>query len=133
MTRIESREIIGYYAAAALVFALLALGLLILRPFEADAHDRGQFAQSSPEIRQWFNGLHSGKGPCCSNSDGVTVDDPDWRSQDGRYQVRLNDEWVDVPDDALITEPNRIGRTMVWPMFRDGKMVPRCFMPGSMT
>ena len=71
MTKIESREIIGYYTAAALVFALLALALLILRPFEADAHDRGQFAQSSPEIRQWFNGLHSGKGPCCSNAAAV--------------------------------------------------------------
>jgi hypothetical protein len=31
------------------------------------------------------------------------------------------------PDDAVITEPNRAGRTMVWPMW------VRCFLPGSMT
>jgi len=43
-----------------------------------------------------------------------TVADPDWESRDGHYRVRLYGEWIDVPDDALITEPNRLGRTMVW-------------------
>lgn len=114
-----------------LVVDCALFGLILLTP--SWAHDHGQFAQSSPEIRQWFNGLHSGKEPCCSNADGVIVDDPDWRSKDGHYEVRLDNEWVVVPDDALITEPNRVGRTMVWPMFKDGHMVPRCFMPGSMT
>ena len=41
-------------------------------------------------------------------------------------------EWIDVPDSALITEPNRVGRTMVWPLRIDGKIFIRCFMPGSM-
>ena len=39
---------------------------------------------------------------------------------------------IDVPDDALITEPNRVGRTMVWPLRFDGQILIRCFMPGSM-
>ena len=30
--------------------------------------------------------------------------------------MRLDGEWIDVPDEAVITEPNRIGRTMVWPI-----------------
>jgi hypothetical protein len=64
---------------------------------------------------------------------GVTVADPDWESRDGRYRVRLYDAWIDVPDDALITEPNRVGRTMVWPMLLNGEISVRCFMPGSMT
>ena len=34
----------------------------------------------------------------------------------GHYRVRLEGEWYDVPDDAVITEPNRVGRTMVWPI-----------------
>jgi len=34
--------------------------------------------------------------------------------KDGHYRVRLEGEWVMVPDDAVITEPNRAGRTMVW-------------------
>ena len=69
--------------------------------------------------------------------DGFTVADPDWESKDGHYRVRLGGEWIDVPDDALVTVPNRAGRTMVWPMpFIEGKtniIMIRCFMPGSMT
>ena len=39
---------------------------------------------------------------------------------------------IDVPDDALITEPNRVGRTMVWPLRFAGQIFIRCFMPGNM-
>jgi hypothetical protein len=113
---------------------LIALVCLVFAVAEASARDRdGRFANSPPELKQWFNGLHSGKGPCCSDADGTAVSDVDWKSRDGHYVVRLEDGWIDVPDDAVITEPNRIGRTMVWPMYRDGKEVIRCFMPGSMT
>jgi hypothetical protein len=38
-----------------------------------------------------------------------------------------------VPDDAVITEPNRVGRTMVWPIKGSLGISIRCFMPGSMT
>jgi hypothetical protein len=37
-----------------------------------------------------------------------------------------------VPEDALITEPNLAGRTMVWPTWLNGHPQVRCFMPGSM-
>ena len=67
-------------------------------------------------------------------TDGVTVADPDWESRNGHYRVRLYGEWIDVPDDAVITEPNRVGRTMVWPLrLSDHEISIRCFMPGSMT
>ena len=54
--------------------------------------------------------------------------------RDGHYRVRVDGGWVDVPDEAVISEPNRMGRTMVWPI-RDGVggLYIRCFMPGSMT
>ena len=42
-------------------------------------------------------------------------------------------QWIDVPDDAVITEPNRAGRTMVWPMWGTVGISIRCFLPGSMT
>ncbi len=45
----------------------------------------------------------------------------------------LTSEWVVVPDGAVITEPNKIGRTMVWKHYIDGHPRVRCFMPGSMT
>ena len=91
------------------------------------AHD-----PSHPELNEWFNGLKSGVAPCCSFADGFAVSDVDWESKDGRYRVRLENKWIDVPDDALITEPNRVGRTMVWPLRFDGQILIRCFMPGSM-
>jgi hypothetical protein len=37
-----------------------------------------------------------------------------------------------VPDDAVITEPNRAGRTMVWPVKGALGITIRCFLPGSM-
>ena len=40
--------------------------------------------------------------------------------------------WVGVPDDAVITEPNEAGRTMVWPVYGGHPNVwIRCFMPSS--
>jgi hypothetical protein len=45
--------------------------------------------------------------------------------------VRLAGQWVDVPDAALVTDPNKFGPAVVWP-YKDeqGKTQIRCFMPG---
>jgi hypothetical protein len=47
--------------------------------------------------------------------------------------------WVDVPEDSVITEPNKAGRTMVWPVYVESDTDEdytyiriRCFMPGAM-
>ena len=53
-------------------------------------------------------------------------------SSNGHYRVPIEGEWVEVPDDAVITG-NRVGRTMVWPIRGYGGLTIRCFMPGSMT
>ena len=91
----------------------------------------GRYADSP--LKPWFDRLASGKGLCCSMADGESVADPDWESKDGHYRVRLENTWIDVPDDALITEPNRAGRTLVWPLRINTEISIRCFMPGSMT
>lgn len=91
----------------------------------------GRYANSP--LKGWFDSLKSGKGPCCSDADGYAVSDPDWESKNGNYRVRIEGEWYDVPPDAVITEPNRAGRTMVWPIKGWGGVTIRCFMPGSMT
>jgi len=90
----------------------------------------GRYANSP--LKSWFDRLTSGKGLCCSVADGENVADPDWESKDGHYRVRLENQWVDVPDDAVVTEPNRAGRTMVWPLRSGDQISIRCFMPGSM-
>lgn len=104
-------------------FVIVIAILLLVR-------DDGRYANSP--LKEWFNHLASGKGLCCSSADGQVVEDPDWESKDGHYRVRIGNEWIDVPDDAVIKEPNLYGRTMVWPMFSGGLMTIRCFMPGSM-
>jgi hypothetical protein len=74
--------------------------------------------------------IPSGKGLCCLFADGYAIQDADWQSKDGHYRVRVpkvaNSQdtiWVDVPDEAVITEPNRVagpwaGRSMVMKAYR---------------
>ena len=46
--------------------------------------------------------------------------------------MRLNGQWIVVPDAALVTEPNKFGPAVVWP-YQDatGATQIRCFIPGS--
>lgn len=115
-----------------LIFGLLAAVLI----GAARARDDGRHAASP--LKPWFDSLRSGKGPCCSDADGAALADVDWESRAGRYRVRIEGEWWDVPDEAVISEPNRAGRTMVWPIYNRAlggtlSIDIRCFMPGSMT
>lgn len=91
----------------------VAIGLAVLLVGRATARDDGR--AGSP-LKPWFDTLKSSKGLCCSDADGFALSDPDWDSKDGHYRVRIDGEWVIVPEDAVITEPNRAGRTMVWPV-----------------
>src|SRR6185437_7190748 len=72
----------------------------------------GRFANS--QLKPWFDKLASGKGLCCSFADGFKVEDVDWDTNEGRYRVRLNGQWIVVPDAALVTEPNKFGPAVVW-------------------
>jgi hypothetical protein len=120
----------------AFVLVLVVAGR-ILMPHKAAARDvDGRFAGSP--LHGWFESLHSSKGPCCSDADGMALSDVEWEAKDGHYRVRIEDQWWTVPDEAVITEPNRAGRTMVWPIYYRSVGAPlridiRCFMPGTMT
>jgi len=55
-------------------------------------------------------------------------------AQDGHYRVRIDGQWVVVPDVAVVTELNRFGPAVVWPYHDpDGTTQIRCFMPGAGT
>lgn len=122
----------------AAIFALIVLGLIMSPKSHARDLD-GRYAASP--LKPWFDTLKSAKGLCCSDADGFAVSDPDWETKGGHYRVRLDGQWVDVPDDAVITEPNRAGKTMVWPVYYNDSVARgtirtieiRCFLPGSMT
>lgn len=109
--------------------ATLALAVLF---GHAEARDDGRYAVSP--LKGWFDQLKSKSGAaCCSDADGTAISDADWRSKDGKYEVFVEGTWHVVPDDALITEPNRVGKTMVWPLRGYMGLTIRCFMPGPMT
>ena len=110
--------------------AAFAVALLVVEPAFARDPD-GRFANSP--LKPWFEKLSSGKGPCCSDADGSAAADADWDTKDGHYRVRLEGDWVDVPEDAVVAGPNRAGRTVVWLYYIDGHPQVRCFIPGTMT
>ncbi len=110
----------------------------------------GKYAQANPELHEWFEGLRSGKGPCCADADGNVVKDADWEAvndpakPDVHYKVRIPNtakvgdpiEWVDVKDEAVVTVPNKYGLAVVWPYNGYDKdmgstVIVRCFMPGA--
>jgi hypothetical protein len=126
---LTARAVMRCKAPLALAVLLVALAAPSSRARDLD----GRYAAQNPELHQWFESLRSGKGPCCSDADGSAVSDVDWDTRAGHYRVRIDGEWLDVPDEAVITEPNRIGRTMVWPIRGYLGISIRCFMPGSMT
>ena len=98
----------------------------------------GRYAKLDPKMHDWFEKLQSKKGPCCADADGNVVTDADWETKDGHYRVRLAGKWIDVPDEAVVKEPNLYGPTMVWPIYSwnlygANEPMVRCFMPGSLS
>ena len=91
-------------------FAVILLAIQLAYGRDRD----GRYANSP--LHDWFEQLSSKKGPCCSDADGMSLSDVDWESHDGHYRVRIDDEWVDVPEDTVVTEPNRARVSMVWPI-----------------
>ena len=64
--------------------------MLLMLPLAADPGEArdpdGRYANSP--LKQWFDSLKSGKGPCCSDADGYALSDVDWESGNGHYRVR---------------------------------------------
>jgi hypothetical protein len=130
-------------SAGALDFQALSVGG---RRIVALARDDGRYANSP--LKSWFDRLASGNGLCCSFADGFRVDDVDWDTQDSHYRVRLNGEWIVVPDDAVVTEPNKYGPPLSGPTWaptgkrefaasflaqacKHGQLGPRVYQPAS--
>lgn len=111
--------------------AIIAILAAVAAP--AMAHWTGPTPAGAPD-KQWWDQLASGKGLCCSFADGVSIKDVDWdtRGPNNAYRVRLHGQWIVVPPEAVVTEPNKFGRAVVWP-YQDanGQTQIRCFIPGA--
>ena len=123
----------GAYTVRALASIEAELERKPAEEIQIDRHFAGFIAaRFKLASNEWFDQLASKKGLCCSFADGVSVEDVDWDSQDGRYRVRVGGQWIVVPDSAVVTEPNRFGPAVVWPyQDADGITQIRCFLPGA--
>jgi hypothetical protein len=125
-------------------FIVIAFAFAIFAP--AHSRDDGRYSQMDPKIHSWFDQLASGKGLCCSFADGFSIHDVDWDTHKhcvegpstdemnckSQYRVYLHGEWIEVPDNAVVTEPNRFGPAVVWPYLdAEGATQIRCFLPGA--
>lgn len=71
----------------------------------------------------WFNSLRTPEGAsCCSIADCRPVEAQ--LVTDG-WQIRIDDEWVDVPPEVILRRDNQDGRPIACLYF--GKI--RCFVP----
>lgn len=111
-----------------MMIRLIAITAALVVATAAYAH-----RHDAPELKDWLTGLHDGNGiSCCDATEALRIDDPDWDNDNGHYRVRLEGRWIDVPDKAVINEPNRYGPALVWPYYINGQLgAIRCFLPGA--
>ena len=91
-------------------------------------------------MQPWFESLQNKVGLyCCARADGHPLDDGEWVMKGDSYRVFIEGEWIVVPDDAVISGPNKFGKAIVWLQdhadLASGEIqaIPRirCFIPGS--
>ena len=109
-------------------------GAATLLATAALARDNGQFQNANPEIKRWIEGLRNSKGfGCCDFADGFGAEELEWDATSGTYSVVIEGKRHVVPPEAVLTEPNRLGRAMVWYIKDEsGAIIIRCFLPGTM-
>ena len=114
------------------VALLLAAAVILIRD------PTGKWADDP--LQPWFQSLHNKRGLyCCARADGHPLDESERDIKGDSYRVFLKGEWIVVPDDAVISDPNKFGKAMVW-LRNDGHIASgelhniiriQCFIPGS--
>lgn len=128
----KGRAVFDVILGVAILFIFVAYVVCAFMSI-GSAHDHAR-----PDLTGWFQGLQARSGAqCCDGSDGLSLDDPDWDMADNRYRVRLDGEWYDVPDSAVVDGRNRAEHAVVWPIREwdgtKGSWKIRCFLPGTMS
>lgn len=111
----------------------------------AQSHWREEYAQASPQEQKWFNDqtIPGSKTRCCNDSDG-TYAEQDIRNghywakftavsfgEDGSKYSTIVD-WMQVPDGAVIHDPNRHGAPVVWWYWNGVGWGIKCYAPGAL-
>ena len=107
--------------------ATMALGLVAA----SHARDLDKTDNNSPEVKAWVLSLKNGPGvACCATADGWRPQEVEWDVSRKGYRVKIEDHWVDVPEETVIHGPNKLGHAEVWYYHVDGLPAVRCFLPG---
>ncbi len=107
------------HAIPPLHLSLICLLSLLPGTF-ASARDSARCAALDPELRRWFREQTSPATgiPCCSEADGEFAEEEIRydTSGVGHYWTRwsAHPQWMQVPDSAIIRDPNKLGRPVVW-------------------
>lgn len=111
------------------MFKICVAAAFVCVAVPALAHDHKR-----PELDGYFRSLRNTDGAyCCDGTDAISVDDPDWKTENGHNSVKIDGAWVSVPNSALVTQPNKYGPAVVWPgPTVNGEQTVRCFMQGMM-
>ena len=116
--------------------AFVAVGILSFATV-SQARDDGRYRHASREIKAWIERLTDREGTsCCETADGVRPKQVEWDIRGNHYRVKVDGEWLTVPDSAVIRGRNRLGHAVVWVYYeldleRDVQDTHiRCFLPG---
>ena len=121
-------EKIGWQTFATGLLAGVIAFVFVLPTRPALGHDH-----ANPEITQWIKGLKNKEGDgCCDTADGYPAE-ARWDAKEGRYNVFIKGQWIEVPDSAVLTGPNKLGYAMEWHYYINGRPVVRCFLPGTLS
>jgi hypothetical protein len=81
-------------------------------------------------LQPWFESLQNS-----ARADGHPLDDGEWDIKGDSYRVFIQGRWVVVPDDAVLSGPNKFGKAIVWFRNYPSRVTPdthiQCFIPGS--
>jgi hypothetical protein len=121
--------------------------VLAAQPAFAREQFRGQYAQIDAQDRAWFRAQKSPQtgNSCCNEADGTYAEED---IREGHYWTRfmmhrityppaqekdVPVDWMQVPDEVVIKQPNRHGAPTVW-WYIDGqtqKVMIRCYAVGA--
>jgi hypothetical protein len=113
--------------------------VLLTLPFAAFADPPGPPGTWQQTVMsEWFAHQHNiVNGDCCHNGDGHEIDDNDWRSNHGKYEVRIAGEWYEVKPEIMRDSksggPNPTGHAIAWYTYdstQHGGVRLWCFAPG---
>jgi hypothetical protein len=118
---------------------MVVTALFLCLPLAASqARDTNPHRQIRPEIKVWIEALTDQYGiGCCATADGFRPREIAWNITASSYRVKVGTQWLDVPDEAVVKGPNRLGYAVAWLEYdwdiNTGEMTPsiRCFLPGA--